>query len=400
MINVTEEAEANFRTATSIKSDLSTYAKLSLNYLKNIEQDHTKLIDEATKRFSYEDCKDQYWNPEEYSLLYGTPLWDQASSSQKRILNHLYWVAYYAQIISAEIATILLNQVSAAGLYGVEDFRLVCDTLDLESSQERAHINAFKTIGEAVEMSLLGERLFTYPMRSMFTETMIFQDTNTVKRMWKHLQLKSFLLVAADNPFIASQYFTVRGLRTLNGKIVQHRLASPYAAATHKGSVPIPAQVSHYHFMDESFHFNSSLVISHDVIRSLKKPGKFERWVANTGLWGCQKDHFHFSTAIKGIFWYDPALFSAIYKLLRSPIFGFDDQGAKQMLKQCFAEENQGAHESFALRQNAVNSYKAYLDPLDFVNKKNKSMQLMRQNSLEAHLAKNKTALSEMWNSL
>ena len=42
-----------------------------------------------------------------------------------------------------------LNQVAAAGLYTLEDFRLVCDNLDLETKQERAHINAFKTVGEA-----------------------------------------------------------------------------------------------------------------------------------------------------------------------------------------------------------------------------------------------------------
>ncbi|MFH7029315.1 MAG: hypothetical protein ACHBN1_28960 [Heteroscytonema crispum UTEX LB 1556] len=41
-------------------------------------------------------------------------------------------MAYYSQIISAEIATIFFNQISAAGLYAPEDFRLVCDTLDLE----------------------------------------------------------------------------------------------------------------------------------------------------------------------------------------------------------------------------------------------------------------------------
>ena len=51
-----------------------------------------------------------------FSLLYATPLWERPPSRQRIVLNHLYWVAYYAQIISAEIATILLNQTSAAGL--------------------------------------------------------------------------------------------------------------------------------------------------------------------------------------------------------------------------------------------------------------------------------------------
>lgn len=92
------------------------YRKLEINHTRNKQQDHTQLLDEAAAAFKYEDCKDVYWNPEEFSLLYATPVWEQASQSQKVILNQLYWVAYYSQIISAEIATIFFNQTSAAGL--------------------------------------------------------------------------------------------------------------------------------------------------------------------------------------------------------------------------------------------------------------------------------------------
>lgn len=90
----------------------------------------------------------------------GTPLWEQSRQHQRVILNQLYWVAYYSQIVSAEIATIFFNQTSAAGLYAQEDFRLICDTLDLESSQERSHINAFRTIAKQVEQALYEELIF------------------------------------------------------------------------------------------------------------------------------------------------------------------------------------------------------------------------------------------------
>ena len=69
----------------------------------------------------------------------------------------------------------------------IDDFRLVCDTLDLESSQERAHINAFKTVGEAVEAELFGERVFTYSMRGPFAETVIFTDTNQLREKAKRM---------------------------------------------------------------------------------------------------------------------------------------------------------------------------------------------------------------------
>lgn len=137
-----------------------------MNLRRNVEQDHTAQIDACAAAFRYEDCRGEYWNPEPYSLLWGTPLWEQASPAQRIVLNQLYWVAYYAQIVSAEIATIFLNQVAAAGMYSFEDFRLVCDNLDVETKQERAHINAFKKVDEEVEHTLFGERVFTYPMRA------------------------------------------------------------------------------------------------------------------------------------------------------------------------------------------------------------------------------------------
>ncbi|BDA68947.1 hypothetical protein RIVM261_016450 [Rivularia sp. IAM M-261] len=361
--------------------------RLEINHKRNKQQDHTALLDAASAAFNYEDCKNEYWNPEEFSLMYGTPLWEQATSSQRIILNQLYWVAYYSQIISAEIATIYFNQTSAAGLYAQEDFRIVCDTLDLESSQERAHINAFKTVANEVETALFGKRIFSYPMRSPFAETMVFADTNYFKRKWKELQLKAFGLLSADNTFLACQYFTVRGVRTLNGKLVQHKLSNYYQKHPNQEQAPIPAKISYYHFMDESFHFNSSTIISHDVIDCLKPPTEFEKLVANLGLQGCQKDHYHFSVAINGIFWYDPALYSAVYQMLCSPVFSMDGAEAKEMMRRCFTEESEGLHRSYNTHTEAMESYKVYLEKLDYVWKSNKEMTLMGSNNISKYLA-------------
>lgn len=370
--------------------------KIQINLQRNRQQDHTALLDEAAQAFSYGNCKDEYWNPEEFSLLYGTPLWDEASSSQRRTLNHLYWVAYYSQIISAEIATIYFNQTSAAGLYAQEDFRTICDMLDLESAQERAHISAFKTVSNQVEAELVGERLFSYPMRSPFTETMIYADTNALKRRWKQLQLQAFGLLSAGNTFLACQYFTVRGIRTLNGKLVQHKLSHVYQRHPDPENAPIPAKISYYHFMDESFHFNSSTLLSHEVVRCLKPPTAFERTVANLGIWGCQKDHFHFSVAINGIFWYDPALYPTVYKLLRSPLFNLEPPEAKAMMRRCFTEESEGLHHSYQTHSEAVESYKTYLEKVDYAWARNREMALMGANSIEKYLRVQRRAL-ERW---
>ncbi|KST67411.1 P-aminobenzoate N-oxygenase AurF [Mastigocoleus testarum] len=390
----------NYQKSETLKNQISnqkidnqkTHRKLQINYKRNQQQDHTKLLDNTSADFKYQECKNEYWNPEEYSLLYGTPLWEEASSSQRIILNQLYWVAYYSQIISAEIATIFFNQTSAAGLYAQEDFRSVCDMLDLESSQERAHINAFKTISKQVEQVLFDKQVFGYPMRIPYAETMIFANTNTIKTWWKKLQLQSFGMLSAGNTFLACQYFTVRGLRTLNGKMVQHKLSNHYQKYSEPEEAPIPSKVSYYHFMDESFHFNSSTIISQDVIKCLKPPTNFEKLVANLGIYGCQKDHYHFSVAVNGIFWYDPALYTAIYQVLRSPVFEMSDTEAKETIRRCFTEETEALHRSYQTHTEAMESYKVYLRTLDYVWKSNHEMSLMRSNSIPKYLKTQKIA--------
>ncbi len=375
-------------------SDHSTaYRKLQINYARNQQQDHTALMDKAAQNFHYEDCRDEYWNPEEFSLLYGTPLWAGSSRSQRVTLNQLYWVAYYSQIISAEIATIFFNQTSATGLYAHEGFRLVCDMLDLESSQERAHIHAFRTISSQVEQALFEQPIFTYPMRGPFAETMVYPDTNALKTWWKKLQLQYFGLISATNAFLACQYFTVRGVRTLNGKLVQHKLSQYCQKYPVLDAAPIPAQISYYHFLDESFHFNSSTILSHDVVNCLAPPTSFESLVANLGLQGCQRDHYHFSVAINGIFWYDPALYSKIYQVLRSPIFSMGSIDAKVMMRRCFIEESEGLHRSYQTHQEAMESYKVYVEKIGYLWKSNREMSGMAANSVSRYLATQKRAL-------
>ena len=376
--------------------------KIQLNYRRNKKQDQAETLDEIAQKFCYEDWRDRPWQSEKFSLLYGTPFWDQSTPDQRLVLNHLYWVAYYSQIISAEIATIFFNQTSAAGLYAHEGFRSICDMLDLESSQERSHIAAFQTIARRTEEALFNEPLFTYPMRGPFTETMLFADTSKLKQWWKTLQLQAFGLISSNNTFLACQYFTVRGLRTLNGKLVQHQL-SQYCLEDHSQAVeaaPIPSQVSHYHFLDESFHFNSSTLISHDVIHCLDAPTAFEKQVANIGVRGCQKDHATFSVVINGIFWHDPGLYDTVYRLMRSPLFSFSHSEAKDMMQQCFTQESEGLHESYKTHHEAMLSYRAYIEPLTYLWPSNQQMTTMAKASVENYLSTQRRALPRFFNQL
>ncbi|ATH07975.1 P-aminobenzoate N-oxygenase AurF [Halobacteriovorax marinus] len=383
------------REHNTLAEDKLTVKKLEFNHRKNKEQDHTELLDSSAKNFNYQDCKGEYWNPEKFSLLYGTPLWDQASASERVLLNQIYWVAYYAQIISAEIATIFFNQTAAAGLFGLEDFRLVCETLDFESMQERAHIDAFKVIGEQFEEEVFGERIFTYPMRPYFYETMIFQKTNMIKKFWKSIQLRSYSLLSSGNAFIGCQYLTVRGLRTLNGKIVQHQLSKYYTDHEDKENAPIPSKVSYYHFMDESYHFNSSNIIGSDIIKNLKKPTAFESFIANLGIKGTLKDHSNFNISVNGIFWYEPAIFETLLKLLTTKVFGMSEKDAIHILKECFTKENQGIVEAFETHQTALESYRNYLSNIEYVSKSNKNGGSMNKTSIENYLTENRRQFFE-----
>ena len=185
----------------TLADDPKTMKRIELALKRSKELDQTVMMDQASKDFNYDLCKDEMWNPERFSLLYKTWIWEQSTPAQKIKLNQLFWVAYYSQIISAEIATIFFNQTSGAALYGIEDFRVVCDTLDLESAQERAHIHAFKTVSEKFEQENFGERIFTYPMRTPFEKTMLYSDLGSIKQWWRKWQLQALLSQAIERPW-------------------------------------------------------------------------------------------------------------------------------------------------------------------------------------------------------
>ena len=377
---------------SALSQDRRTIKRLELNLKRNAKQDHTALLDDAAKRFDYAACRDQSWNPERFSLFWGTPFWEQASESERVTLNQLYWVAYYADIISAEIATIYFNQTSAAALYGLEDFRLVCDTLDLESSQERAHINAFKTVAEATEAALFGERVFTYGMRGPFAETVIYADTSRVRERAKRMLLRTFGVLSAQNPFIGCQYFLIRGLRTLLGKIVQHRLSLHHTDHSDPAGSPVPSQVSYFHFQDESFHFNSSTILSHDVAKSLPPPSRFERFVMNETVKGAQKDLRPFTVLGDGLNWHGPSTFAVAHKVLTSKVFGLSSTEALQHLRAAYCEESEGLQQAWTTHEEALESYRKYVDGIAWLTPENREMRLVADTSVGAVLARNRRA--------
>jgi hypothetical protein len=146
--------------------------------------------------------------------------------------------------------------------------------------------------------------------------------------------------------------------------------------------------------MDESHHFNTSRLIALEIGRSLDPPTPFEKWVVNRGVRGCQRDHFHFSVTVNGIFWYEPALFPVVYKLLRSPQFNMERREALEMMRRCYCEENEGQHRSCALHRTARESYRSFVEPIEFLTPENRDMSVMGDNNLQRYLRENRRAMN------
>ena len=139
-------------------------------------------------------------------------------------------------------------------------------------------------------------------------------------------------------------------------------------------------------------HFNSSTIVSHDVVKSLKPPTAFERAVVNMGLAGAQKDHRVPSSMVNGIFWSDVAAFASVYKILTSRVFGLDDKGARELIQKSFCEENESLHRAQATHDLARESYVQYLADLDFVTRENKEMRTMAKSSVARTVDLNRRA--------
>ena len=71
------------------KIDSTSMKRIELNHTRNRIQDNSPELDRLALNFNYSDCRHQYWNPEQFSFFWGTPLWDQSSQHQRTILNQL-----------------------------------------------------------------------------------------------------------------------------------------------------------------------------------------------------------------------------------------------------------------------------------------------------------------------
>lgn len=137
-----------------------------INYQRNIDSDYTEKIEALDSSFDYERDRNHWWGDPELSILHGTPLYEQASETQRLALNHLYWAIQYNQTAATEANAVLYNQVTADVFSAVGGYSALCEELTLETEQERHHIHAFHNIGYKTKKALLGASGFNNAIRS------------------------------------------------------------------------------------------------------------------------------------------------------------------------------------------------------------------------------------------
>jgi len=142
MVDTAKMPDTKNQPSSPSEEQVKKHVKITeINYRRNIESGFTEKIEELDKNFNYSSNSNHYWSEPELSLLYGTPLYEEASPSQKMALNHLYWATQYNQTAATEANAVLYNQVTA-GVFGtISGYDTLCQELDLETAQERALVS-------------------------------------------------------------------------------------------------------------------------------------------------------------------------------------------------------------------------------------------------------------------
>lgn len=250
MIYSIEEQNSKEQVSTLSEAKVKKHLKITeINYRRNTESDYTEKIEELDKNFDYSSNSNHYWGEPELSLLYGTPLYEEASLSQKKALNHLYWVTQYNQTAATEANAVLYNQVTAGVFRTVGGYETLCQELDLETAQERHHIHAFHMIGYKTKKALLGQTGFNASIQGKSTRGLApgvrSHVSQSAQRNSVQRQERSQLFSNWQNSPLSE--FQDSTLRFITNKVLlnnSEQYYSPYLKDLDDKGEPIPAQTT------------------------------------------------------------------------------------------------------------------------------------------------------------
>ena len=424
--------------ALSIRRPTKHDQLIDKTYQSNVESDYTEKIQELGKNFDYHSNNDRFWGDPELSTFYGTPLYAQASQSQKLALNHLYWVGQYNHTANSEANTMLYNQITEGVFANFSDYQTLCEELSFETEQERYHIKTFQKIGYKTKVALLGkgglgnplakksigalkesqwrkswqasvetarEATFRFVTSAMlggnnYSQYLQQQQSKSIPTTSGGLAeltgspsaFKFFTLNWGSSPFLASQYYAVRMIANMSLKTYEHQYFKRYKKLSKaEETIPAPTAVSYYHLLDESFHTTMSGVIAQELYRDFAKPTAYEKFVANLTIYMAQQGVLGgLSGGLPAVFRDDESFLISFYRLLQSPLFEMSATEAMQWMEKCLCHEHEGYHLNLKYHQKLLTEFRRFFEPLDYLWVVNREMHLMAAGgSIEKAIANN-----------
>ena len=408
-------------------------------YQSNTDSDYTEKMWDLARNFDYASNSNHYWGKPELSLLYGTPLYEVASPSQKLALNHLFWSGNYHYVAISETSTSLYNMVTAGVFENLGSYEKLCRELELETDQESYHIRSFQKISYCTKMALLGKTTLGNPLssksdkgqlkqllpkplqqlfpssqyRSMFSgyqeyvlsfiaKQMLGDKKQYYSQYLRELEqkdqpiaavsegifgqiaprhwLRFFTLNWGISPFMACQYYCLRYTANAYLKSWEYVYYKYFQELEKKSEfIPTPTAISYYHLLDESFHTTISRTIAKDTYKELPKPTAYEKFLSGQIISMMQKNMLGgLSAVLPGRCVADSPLFMLfIYKLLKSPVFGMSNRDSLYWMEKCFCQEHDGFHVGLKYRNRFLEAQRKFFSCLDYQWTVNREMSLM-----------------------
>ncbi|MBW4633668.1 MAG: hypothetical protein KME30_17755 [Iphinoe sp. HA4291-MV1] len=465
MTNTAEAPKTNdASSALSRGKEKKHFQVIEKTYRNNVDSDYTEKIEALGKSYNYSSNSDYYWGDPELSTLHGTPLYEEASPSQKRALNHLYWIGQYHYTAASEINTILYNQVTSGVFANVGGYETLCKELDFETSQERYHINAFQKIGYKTKLALLGKESLGNPLYKKLNKPSgrsfldRFNPQKQLKQIaslkasssWESLQestlrsltkmmfrdkadyyshyleqkgtqtipttagglagnmaspsvLKFLTLNWGSSPFLAAQYYSARMIANMYLKNREYRYYKHFKDLEKNGEfIPAPIAISYYHMLDESFHTTMSQTISQDVYKDFPKPTVYEKLLANVIIYVTQRGVLGgLPGGLPAVFRDDASFMPSYYRSLTSPLFGMSSQEALHWMEKCLCQEHEGFHVNLKYHQILLSDLRRFFDRLDYLWPINREMRIMAAGgSIERAIQRNVAAFKQFASSV
>lgn len=417
---IEQHTDSESKRASSISQ--RCFRTIETTYSNNIDSDYTEKIAALSRNFRYADNQEHFWTLPAQSLLYGTPLYAEASRTQKLVLNHLGWAASYIKTANTECTALDYNPVTADVLELMGGYDTLAKEIQMETEQEVVHIRAFRKIGlttmvSLIDRSSLDELAKWRPQRTLATTFQLnmakklaikLTDRNQashyaekIKKKQRNSRVfKSPMGGLLDNAmgsftplhslygfgcgsgslFMACQFYTLRMMANLKLKDIEHPIAK-YAKQLENNHkfVPAPTAISRYHFLDEAFHTTISKLLGKDLYQEFEGPNLYENLIANFVIYMMQRSSFGSVSAVIPDSSSRDGLdnFALVYYLLRSPIFEFSHLNAKQWMRRCFCEEHNGFHQSVKNRTRLLKSLKIFSSEVSYLWPINRDMTVM-----------------------